>query len=360
MRYRDLFAVAGAGLLCLVVLPAGAEVLKTVKINSAPPGAEVFLLQGSKETKIGTTPFSYHADFHSEMSVLRVMVRKAGYEPRQAEINAHENNALIRLSGRRFTVPPKDIADPGLRQIQQVMAPAVETIAAEALKHQAPFQMDLPGGIRTQKLAGGVYLVVPVTLLGGPHDFNDIGARNADLFLYQLWSQLDGILASPLAKAAKSATGLGGILLDVEYSHLQRGFNVGVKTQSRIEMECQGGMKPQMVFDSCATRSMESRYDSATGVYTSEYVCQGGMVSREVYDPCATRVPVTYTDLVADPQVMFDRANSKARYMADVATLLGSGSAKDAYGKIKATLKDKDGRVIAQHGSRSNGDATLY
>lgn len=353
MRHRGFLAVAAVGMLCLGVLleSARAELLKAVKINSTPSGADVFLLQGSKETRIGTTPFSYQAEFHSEISVLRVMIRKAGYQPKQAEISAHESSILIKLSGRSFTVAPKDIDDPGLRRIQQGIAPAAEAIAAAALKRQQPFQMDLPGGIRAQKLAARVYLVVPITLLGGPREFNEIGARNADLFLYRLWAQLDGVLAAPLAKAAKNVPGLDGILLDAEYSHLQRGFNVGVKTQSRVEMECQGGMKPQMVFDNCASRDMESHYDSVTGTYTSEFVCRGGMVSREVYDPCATRVPVTYTDLVADPQVMFDRANSKARYVAGVTALLGSGSEKDAYGKITATLKDKDGRVIAKHGN---------
>lgn len=340
--------------LCLVIPMAivQAAVVKTLKIDSVPAGAEVFLLQGSKETRIGTTPFRYSAEFHSEVSVLRLMARKAGYEPKQVEIKAGEDRAVIRLSGRAFAAAPKGIQDPRLRSLQASLVPAIEKVAPQALKVQQPFQLDLPGAIRVQKVGPRVYLVVPVTLLSGPHEFNEIGARDGDAFLRELWSQLDGTLAAPLAQAARDAGGLDGILLDAEYSHLQRGFNVGVKTESHIEMECQAGMREQQVFDTCASQTMVSHYDATLQEYVSEMQCQSGMVSRSVYDACATRVPVTHTELVADPQVLFDRAKSTARYTVGMKALLSGGSPQDVYGKIGATLKDKDGNVIA-----GNGDA---
>jgi hypothetical protein len=181
-------------------------------------------------------------------------------------------------------------------------------------------------------------LVVPVSVGHAPADYRRVGAGNAQAFLEDLWSQLGDGFALPLVQAARKVKGINGIVLDVDYSHVQSGFGVGFRMESNVEMECQPGTKMQSVYVGCATRES----------YGTE--CVAGSVTRQVFDPCASKVPITHTRLVTDPTVSFAQAKSRARYVGSLVAFGKAVHAKDVYEQIGAVLTDNNGSVLARHG----------
>jgi hypothetical protein len=140
-------------------------------------------------------------------------------------------------------------------------------------------------------------------------------------------------------------------VLDVDYSHAQSGFGVGLRMESNIEMECQPGYKAQSVYDSCATKEPDRSYNAQTHDWVSSGTkCVGGFVTKQVYDPCVRKIPVTHTALVSDPKISFAQTKSRVRYIGSLNAFGTAAHAKDVYGQIGAVLTDNKGGVLAQKG----------
>jgi hypothetical protein len=318
-----------------------AEVVKDIRVESEPPGAIVEMLIGTKREPVGQTPLTYRAEFHSEISVLRFSARKPGYVAREFEVTAKDDRVTVHLEERSFTTSPAKLNDPELRKMQEQLAAPTAKVAQEALERQEPFEVDLAREIQVQRIDGDAYLVVPLAVGGVPADYRRLGAGNAQEFLADLWSQLGDAFAMPLLQVERKVEGLKGIVLDVDYSRVQSGFNVGTHFESNVEMQCQPGTKVQSVYNPCAKQVRGS---------SGEVECVGDMVPRLVFDPCATRVPVYQSKLVVDPNVSFAQATAKARYVASLRLLRTATSAKDVYERIGAVLTDNNGGVLVRRG----------
>jgi hypothetical protein len=129
-------------LLCLPLLwlaAARAEIKKTVELTSEPPGAQVSLAIGGQNKPIGKTPLKYEAEFHSEMSVLRLHFALEGYRERTLELNAGDSRLAAKLSrgsgsddetpgGGKFSVQShmtskvEMVCRPGTRMVMQACA----------------------------------------------------------------------------------------------------------------------------------------------------------------------------------------------------------------------------------------------
>jgi hypothetical protein len=311
----------------------------------------VEMIVGTKREPIGQTPLTYHAEFHSEISVLRFSARKPGYMAREFEITGNEDRAMIQLQERSFATSPAELNDPELRQTQEQMVVAIEKVVRDALQEQSPFEVDVARKIEVRRIDDRVYLVVPLTVGHAPADYHQVGAGNAQSFLADLWSQIGEGFALPLVQAARKAKAINGIVLDVDYSHAQSGFGVSFRMESNIEMECQAGIKSQSAYDSCASREPVQTYNAQTHDWTSSgSKCVGGTVIRQVYDPCVRKIPVTHTALVSDPKVSFAQAKSRVRYIGSLNAFGTAAHAKDVYGQIGAVLTDNKGGVLAQKG----------
>jgi len=309
------------------------------------------MVVGTKREPIGQTPLSYRAEFHSEISVLRFSARKPGYVARDFEVTGKDDRVMIQLQERSFATSPAELNDPELRKMQEQMVVATEKVIRDALKEQSPFEVDLARKIEVQRIDDSAYLVVPVSVGHAPADYRRVGAGNAQAFLADLWGQLGDGFALPLVQAARKVKGINGIVLDVDYSHVQSGFGVGFRMESNVEMECQPGTKMQFLYDSCATRQTEQTYNAQTHDWESSGTkCVGGLVTRQVFDPCASRVPMTHTTLVTDPTVSFAQAKSKARYFGSLEAFGTAVHANDVYERIGAVLTDNNGGVLARHG----------
>jgi len=320
-----------------------AQVAKDIRIESQPPGATIELLVGTKRELIGQTPLTYHAEFHSEISVLRLSAAKPGYLAREFELTGKDDHAMIELQERSFAASPAELNDPELRKMQEQMVAAIEKVIRDALKEQSPFEVDVAKNIAVQRIDGSAYLVVPVSVGHAPADYRQVSAGNAPAFLADLWSQLGEGFALPLMQAARKVKGINGIVLDVDYSHAQPGFSAGLRMKSNVEMECQPGTKMEQEWDPCATQN-------ETYEVTGLPKCKGGYVTSMVFDPCASKAPVTHTALAIDPTVSFAQAKSKARYFGNLQAFGTAAHAKDMYEQIGAVLTGEDGSVLARHG----------
>lgn len=346
----------GAGLtlasmvLLVVCAPTAAQVSKEIQLESDPPGAAVMHVVGTRRDLIGTTPTKYRLEFHSEMSIVSLEFSKAGYETRSVDVSAKDTRLKVQLTAKRLTPDVASIADPKLRSLQEQVNPAIASVVREDFKNQGEWQLDVAGVGRLVRVGDKIYLALPFTITHAPQEFSEIGRANADQFLSSLWAPLGAGVALPLSRRLARLEALHGLVLDVDYSGAQAGFGGGVATETRIDMECQAGMVEKPVFDSCATHQSVSHYDAQSHNTWYTYECAPGTAMRPVLDPCATRVPVSRSQLVANPQVTFEAARSKVRFVVTVTDCTRASSATQLYSNVGGILIDETGDVIAKHG----------
>ena len=176
--------------LCTVLcgfLPATAQAAeKQVDFISDPPGAEVYLLLGTKQESLGTTPLKYQADFHSDMSILRFAIKKPGYKAETIEVNAQQDKVTVSLTPQGFAAAPGIISDPVLSSLQARVSPSIDRTLRERLPGKGPYECDVAGPVRVARLDDNVFLVLPMTMTKG----NKPPTGHEEEFLKLVWDQL--------------------------------------------------------------------------------------------------------------------------------------------------------------------------
>jgi hypothetical protein len=276
--------------IALCPAPAVAEIVKEVTIDSVPPGAQVYLLQGGKRTLLGSTPISPPLEFHSEISVLRLSVSKNGFENEAAEVGARDSNLTVRLRRQRIAADPSQLSGQA-RDIQQRIAQQIEEVM-RPLIGDPESGLHLTGQMRAVRLDGKNYLFVPAALSGSQPE--QASARS-------VWSQLRAKWIESLAAICRHDVSINGAVIDVRLEAISRTFAVASKVESRLEMECVAGTEHIQVYEPCV-RQVERSEWSASGRESRRLVCEGGLVSRPVFNSCLTRAPVTRSDVVISPE----------------------------------------------------------
>jgi len=328
-----------------------AEVVKELRIESAPAGAEVFLKQGERETPIGKTPLTYKAEFHSEISILRMVFRKGGYQELLLEVSAKQDKVVANLAPRGIAANPTEHKDPELRAIQQRLNPLLNQTVPGMLEAKGPFDFDLAGPIRVARMDKKVFVVVPVALGSSKVSLKESGKARQEELLKAVWNQCGGSLAIPLARKLQGQAGIDGIVLDVAFNEQRYLFGVESRVETRVEMQCVPGNRMQQVFDACARRRMET-YRDPSGIYsTRDAGCEGGYVTRPVYDPCASKIPVTKSEVKVDPRAGVTRDQARARYILPLALIGQGATAEKLYEKVGVQLTDAKGTQIMGKGN---------
>lgn len=321
---------------------AHAEIQKNIYISSSPPGAQIFLLRGSRREPLGTTPMHYQATFHSEMSILRILITKPGFTDKKLEISAKDKRVSVKLSRATMVAAPESLSDKGLRAVQSAIAARLKKAVPKLLRRQRPYPFDLNGPLAVVRINKSIYLRVSVLIDKPKPGVHAPGPGQLGEFSRAVWNQLGNAVVLPLARSLKDERRIAGVFLDVDYTHTEPGFKVGVRTESRVEMECVGGTKMQSVYDSCATREAVSTFG---GRYL-EYRCRPGYVTKPVYDPCASRVPVTRTEFKADPRALVNSGQSRLRYLVGTRVAAGAASAESIGERVGLVILDNRGEVI--------------
>jgi hypothetical protein len=326
------------GELILVFSAAWAAEVKELNFQSDPPGASVFLLQGARQVPVGKTPVEYPAEFHSNISILRFEIQKAGHKSQTIEVNAQQTKVFVKLAAQGLAAPAKT-DDPELTRLHTRLGPSVERALLDLPEAQRPYRYGVTREARLTKLGGRIVLVVAVDLEvegdGSAASVSDHGA-----FLRSTWDRLVQGIATRLAKALHPGEGPTiGLIIDVRSAPLRPGF--AVSSRSVQEMECVSGMVLRQVWDPCA----RSVYDPhAAGALR----CEGGLVGRMVTDPCASRVPVTRVRV--DPAAPVGVYEWKARYVLPPAQVQGAAEEQFVYERLGLLLTGRNGELRFKRG----------
>lgn len=348
-RHAPIFLLVTLLFLSIWVSLSHAEVIKELRIESAPAGAEVFLKQGERETPIGKTPLTYKAEFHSEISILRMVFRKGGYQELLLEVSAKQDKIMANLAPRGIAANPTEHKEAELRSLQQRLNPILNQTVPGLLEAKGPFDFDLAGPIRVARMDEKVFVVIPLALGGSKVRMKETGKARQEELLKAVWNQCGGRFAIPLARKLQSQAGIDGIVLDVAFNEQRYLFGVESRVETRVEMQCVPGNKMQNVYDACATTKTEI-YRMGNSTY-SRQVCQSGFVNKPVFDPCASKIPVTKSEVKLDPRTGVTRDQARARYIMPLALIGQGATAEKLYEKVGVQLTDAKGTQIIGKGN---------
>lgn len=348
--FRMLRGIAATALL-LLATPALAEIARTVSVTSDPSDAEVFLLRGTREEPLGRTPLSYEATFHSEMSILRLAIKKSGYETRRVEISAAQPSLAVTLKPRGQVEAQRSTGNSQLDRLQARIVPQVTRVVSTGVETGMPYRLDDAREAQLRMLGGSIWLWVPLRIASGPEGLDELGPRNASTLSRALWSQLDTTMLGGLASVLDTEETIRGVLFDVRYDESDSAS--GVRVTETTEMVCEAGMRTEIrqvsepVYDACATMT----YDSYSGTNR----CQGGMVSKlvtkrvDVYDPCARRVPKAQVRFAPDALPKGPMPDARWRFAVQSDLVKRPMSADERYEAVGVAVTNSRGRDFWTH-----------
>jgi hypothetical protein len=330
--------ILAAWLAAFVASPAAAEIVRQVRIESVPSGAEVFLLQGGKRTLLGSTPVRPQLEFHSEVSVLRVSVSKSGFQTETAEVGAQQAELTVQLRPRRVAALPNEIGNEALRAIQGRIYRRIEEVVARSLA-SAPREWEIAGLVRVVDLDGKTYLVAPVSVNKAP-------AVESSAAASEVWRKVGTSLVQPLGEIARAESKIQGIVVSVVFGEIRREFAASGQVETRVEMQCVPGTEIVQEYDPCARQEEQMDGSRRTGLYR----CVSGTVTRSRFNPCLTKTPVTKTSVTVKPQATSRGERSKLQFVVPAAALGDLAGRREILPQIGVLRADAQGRVLERRG----------
>jgi len=303
-------------------------VTKSVRFESDPTGVEVFLKQGTKEISIGKTPFTYQAEFHSTISVLRLIAKKKGYETVKSEVSATQDILRLVLKPALLVEDPNVHQEPSLKALQQRINPILVKELPKMLEAEEDFSFDLAGPVRVADLDGDRALLLNLAMTNATGLPKGSGKKRQQALLKTLWPALGKTVVLPLAATLKNEKELHSFLLQVFFNEQQLIFEVGVKTETKVRMECRPTLE-----------------------LVTEYGIGGGTRMGTVMNPCGRLEPVYTTEFKADPHAKSTSGQGRAQYMVPLLLLSKSPDLSQLYDKIGVSLVDAQGDTVEQHGT---------
>lgn len=316
LRAMKIKSILALTVFLFLIKDAYPAVNKVIRITSVPNGANVYLLQGKKQTLIGVTPFDYRAEFHSNISILRLKVSKVGYNSTPARLSAKNDVFNIRLSTTSYAAAANTVKNTQLRGIQKRLTPVIDRVLP-ALIMKSGINNDDLGLLKVTKIGDKTILVVPLKLSKNKITSN-VQRKTSD-FVNEVWKKIGSALINPLTAKTQNEAKLDGILLAINYSNAENKFQVAHRQESKVEMQCQGGYVQKNEWTPCArtVQVYENHYD-INGRFSRRPKgtrCEGGMVTRSVYEQCASKVPVTTYSIKTSPSMTLNKNTYRLQYL---------------------------------------------
>jgi hypothetical protein len=139
-------------------------VQRRIKIVSDPAGALICKKDGRNYECRDKTPANILLEFHSEISKVKLLLKKTGFVNQTQEVNAHEREFSVHLKKRRILADPGKITDNDLKQLQARVNPLLEKLIYDSNSFFAGVFIDFVGDICLIRLKGEEYLEVGVLL----------------------------------------------------------------------------------------------------------------------------------------------------------------------------------------------------
>ena len=245
--------------MALAATASQAQVERTVRIETEPAAARVSLLTGERRELLGLSPLDFRAEFHSEHSVLRLLVERAGRVAERVELTPQQSVLRVKLRSRGLV----GHGVPHAEALQGILSTALDAASPAACDMDELAQVT--GVDRQWKLA--------VRLRCEPATEPEA----APDWAWQSAAQPFLRLAGP---GLGALPGLTGLQVKVLRRGVRHSFSVATAAQEDAEWRCVPGQR--QVFDSCA------RTSTNTGSFGK---CLPGY--RTVLDPCLDRQLVT-------------------------------------------------------------------
>jgi hypothetical protein len=303
-------------------------------MESDPPGAQVYLKQAGRETLLGTTPFDYQAEFHSEQSILRFVFKKPGHKPVTLEVQVNQNPVYAKFEQAQFTASPAVHQDPRLKDLQQRINPLLDKEIPRLLGADPSFEAELLEPVRAADFGGETGLLIRLRAgkIQAPAD--QTGMSRRETTLRALWTRLGTALALPIAAQLREQQGIQHITLEVAFDEQRVQFGVDARIETTVEMQCVGG----------------NEYWKESDFVCDYKGCGTRIVNKSRYNPCLHKIPVAKSEVKLDPKASSRRDLSTAYYFMPL-SLVEKGGAQEPdklYEKIGVLLTDASGARLKQ------------
>lgn len=325
-----------------------AEIVNEVQIESEPSVAEVFLRQGTKRSLLGMTPLRTQFEFHSELSVLLLVVSKNGFETQNVELGATQKRIVVTLVRRKFAAHPDKIANESLRNVQGRIVKRIERAMLSQMSASAAMEWEPGGTIGVESLDGQVYLMVPIKLSESGRMKTAVSLVEDDKSVRDLWVRVAARLVKTFGEVALQERAIKGVIVDVEFGKLRQQFGVGSQVESRLEEQCVPGTETRQVYQPCA-RYVPRAYTDSFGVHTRSE-CVAEYVTTYVHNPCQTRTQVTVSEVKVDPRATVKQGQVHLRFVATSEAIEHLRSGQDVFSEVGYVKSDDSGRILERKG----------
>lgn len=309
-------------------LPALAEITKDIKIDSEPEGAEVYSPEGTRNRLLGKTPFVYRAEFHSEMSVIRLILKKKPFRDAAIEVSTKQDHVMVTLQVQEYAMNPDRQKDELLRRIQKSINPIINQAVPQFLETQQGTEFELRKPVAVITVDGSTVLLVDLFLAKMGNEIKGTGKERYDQLSEALWEELGTRLAIPLLKKVRSVPDITGIVLRVGFDEQRYLFSVNRRIEERIEWICVAGTR-----------------------YEFQLQIGGGYRMVPVYDPCHHREPVTRREMKLDPHAGVSKDQASVLYVLSTEAIRSDVSLKSLYDKLGILVTNSKGDQLKQNGS---------
>jgi hypothetical protein len=334
------------------VIPVFATIEKELNIESEPIGAEVCLKRGARELPLGKTPLVHKLEFHSEISVIRMIFKKKGYKALTIKVKANQDKVVAKLEPLTITTEPDFHKDAYLRYIQKQLNPIINRAVTKLLEKDVQQNFNLAGPIKAAGAQGNVFLILPIVIGDLKGEFKGTGKARQEILLKTLWNQLGGSIAIPLAGEIRGHGALKGIVLDVRFDELRYIHQVQPTVKTKVEMECVPGNRTQMVLQMRQVPYYRNEtWNGVTRQVFAGYRTESQLVPQEVYDPCLYRRPVTKSFVQFDPKGRIAKDQARALYLLPFKALDRKVAPEELYEKLSILLTDSKGKQLKSQGS---------
>jgi hypothetical protein len=349
-----LFIAIGLISLGFPVIPVFATIEKELNIESEPTGAEVSLKRGARELPLGKTPLVHKLEFHSEISVIRMIFKKKGYKALTIKVKASQDNVVAKLEPLAITTEPNVHKDAYLRDLQKQVNPIINRAVPKLLEKEVQQNFNLAGPIKAAGARENVFLILPIVIGDLKGEFKGTGKARQEILLKTLWNQLGGSFAIPLAEEIRGHGALKGIVLDVRFDELRYIHQVQPKVKTKVEMECVPGNRTQMVLQMRQVPYYRNEtWNGVTRQVFAGYRTESQLVPQQVYDPCLYRRPVTKSFVQFDPKGRITKDQARALYLLPFKALERERTPKELYQRLSILLTDSKGKQLKSQGSIS-------
>ncbi|VAW67520.1 hypothetical protein MNBD_GAMMA09-166 [hydrothermal vent metagenome] len=244
--------------LIIITMPLSinASIKKSVYFQSSPVGADVILVKGAREILLGKTPLKTSIKFHSELSIVRVIIRKIGSVEKFVSLTAKQKRVDVNLKSVSFLVDSgyhkkKSRLRNMQARVNKILSPKLPDLFAVLGN-----DFSLNGAMRLISADNKIYLYIPMSVAKVIKNRSKKKESQQMKVLRSIWRSVGLTFVIPIVK---KLTLIDGVVFDASVDIKDIKFDVNIYRENQIERKCKGGYKRspnnfnEFYYDPCKT-----------------------------------------------------------------------------------------------------------